>query len=118
MSENPNQPELDLALEHIVDDQEPKEKCREWAAGEILKGRGYEELVTELVGNGWERTEAEEWVEEARKATRQQRGILTREDVAYSSGRRYRRAMRSTLLLGLLSFLAIIGLVFWKYFRH
>ena len=45
-----------------------------------------------MTGDGWEANEAEQIVETARKETRQQRGVVTRDDVVREMNVDYRRA--------------------------
>jgi hypothetical protein len=69
-------------FDNIVDD----ESVRNWAAAEIGSGRSVEEIVTDLVAAGWSHEFAQEACEDARRRTRHQRGITTREDAARAFG--------------------------------
>jgi hypothetical protein len=73
-------------LEKIVDDETPKLECSDWAFDEIAAGRLVEEVVADLMANGWSHDDAEEICEDARRRTRAHRGVTTREDVARGYG--------------------------------
>ena len=82
------------ALEHVVDDLGPRQEAVDWLCIQILAGRSTEELSAELVAAGaWSQDEADELVEQARRQTRQERGVLTREDVVRDVDSRYRQSM-------------------------
>src|SRR5206468_3985240 len=66
-------------LEHVVDDVEELGQAASWAEVQLLAGRTVEELVAELVADGWAEDDAAELVERARRDTRRQRGVLTRD---------------------------------------
>ena len=82
-------------LEHIVDDLSTKEECADWVAKEIFAGRAAEAVVEDLVAGGWDQEEAASLVEYVRRATRSQRGVVTREDVKRDADKIYRRGMSS-----------------------
>lgn len=82
------------ALEHVVDDLEPRQEAIRWLCVQILAGRSTEELAAELVAaGGWSQDDADELVEDARRQTRQERGVLTRDDVVRDVNLRYRQSM-------------------------
>ena len=95
----------DALLERVVDDTGGRDEAAEWAAGELLRGRPFDDLTAELVGQGWPESAAGRIVEDAREATRRRRGVRTREDVARGVARRYARSVR------LVRWLVIIGIV-------
>jgi hypothetical protein len=80
------------ALSNVRDDGEGREEAVRWAGEQMILERGAEELIAELVAEGWDREGAEEIVEEARKETRRERGVVTREDVVRDVNARYRQA--------------------------
>jgi hypothetical protein len=80
------------ALSNVRDDGEQREEALRWASEEMIRGRAAEELLEELIAQGWEASEAEQIVEEARKATRLEWGVVTREDVVRDLNARYRSA--------------------------
>ena len=104
MIENSDHPEIDpvpsepadspgcTPLDHVIDDQEPKEAWSEWTVEQMTRGRTPEELAVELVANGWSEDDATELVENARRSTRHLRGVITRDEVARESASRYRKA--------------------------
>jgi hypothetical protein len=57
----------------------------------MIAGRVADDLLSELIAEGWDIDEAEEIVEEARKSTRRERGVITREDVVHDLNLSYRR---------------------------
>ena len=89
------------ALDHVVDDLEARRECADWVRAELLEGRIPEEIVEELATGGWPRDDAEGIVEEGRRQTRAERGLVTREDVVREANRRYRGAMGTGILTGL-----------------
>src|SRR2546423_5233317 len=88
-------------LDHIVDDLEARRECEEWVRAELLAGRAQEDVVKELTRAGWPKDDAEGIVEEGRRQTRQERGVVTREAVVREANRRHRGAMGTGLLTGL-----------------
>jgi hypothetical protein len=80
-------------LDHIVDDSEQRAECREWIHREFSEGRGADDILAELIGNGWPTEDAETMVEEGRRATRHLRGVVTRDEVARAAESRYRTSM-------------------------
>jgi hypothetical protein len=77
----------------------------EWAADELLRRRPFEMVTADLVGQGWPADAAVQIVEVAREATRRDRGVRTRDDVARGVARRYARSVR------LVRWLVVIGIV-------
>ena len=86
------------AEEFVVADDEPPamEPAIEWTSRELIKGMSFEAATTQLIANGWPPDAAEHIVEEARQRTRQERGVVTREDVARGVALRYRKTMANT----------------------
>src|SRR5205807_3847034 len=81
------------ALDYVVDDLDARRACEEWVRAELIGGRTAEELAEGLVAAGWPHDDAEGIVEEGRRQTRGERGIVTRDDVVREANRRYRGAM-------------------------
>jgi hypothetical protein len=80
------------ALANIEDDESVAHEATLWAADELIEGRTPEQLLADLIEQGWEHDQAERIVETARKETRAQRGVVTRDDVAREMNADYRRA--------------------------
>ncbi len=79
-------------LDEIVDDVEVREDAIEWSRQQLHAGRTVEEIAAELVtGYGWDEDDALGLVEEVRKLSRGERGILTRETIAAIADREYHR---------------------------
>lgn len=89
-----SEPAMDLAaaLSNVEDEQSDLREAVRWAAEALVAGREAEELHGELLAGGWGGEEAEEIVESARKDTRRERGVVTREDVVRDLNARYRQA--------------------------
>ncbi|HET6251146.1 MAG TPA: hypothetical protein VFE47_25920 [Tepidisphaeraceae bacterium] len=96
-----DQPPADNPLEHIVDDTEERGDCHEWIYRQFVAGRGADEILAELIGNGWPADDAEAWVEQSRRATRHLRGVITREGVARAVEKRSRKAFRTAFRVAL-----------------
>jgi hypothetical protein len=74
-------------LDHVVDDSSARDECVQWAFAQLGGGsQTAEEVVADLVANGWSRDDAEAIAEEARRRTRVHRGVTTREDAARAYG--------------------------------
>ena len=86
----PNDPD---SLNHIIDDLSTREQCADWIAEGLIEGRTVESLTEELVANGWHEDDASDLIEQVRRLTRNQRGVVTRNDIVRDADRRYRRAM-------------------------
>jgi len=87
-------PPLDPAhtpFDEIVDDAPAIDAAAEWSREQLLAGRVAEEIVSDLVAQGWDEDEAAGLVEEVRKLTRHERGVVTRDTVAATVDREYRR---------------------------
>jgi hypothetical protein len=80
------------ALSRIEDDETVNHEASRWAAEQLVDGNSPEALVAQLLTEGWEPHQAEQIVETARRETRQQRGVVTREDVVRDLNVDYRRA--------------------------
>ena len=80
-------------LNHVVDDLSSREQAADWVAGEILAGRTAEEVVEDLMEGGWDAEQATDLVEYVRRATRAERGIVTRDEVVRDAHHRYSRSM-------------------------
>ncbi|MDB5295501.1 MAG: hypothetical protein JWO31_1484 [Phycisphaerales bacterium] len=81
------------ALAQVIDDTDDRGPAARWAANELRHGRAFEAVSTDLVGQGWSSEVADEIVEAARQATRDDRGVRTRDAVALGAERRYRRTL-------------------------
>jgi hypothetical protein len=79
------------ALSNIQDDESARREAVLWAGELLIVGQAAEDLVSELIAEGWSTDEADEIVEEARKSTRRQRGVITRDDVVRDLNVSYRR---------------------------
>ena len=98
---DPNRPpNPEAALNEIVDDVPEREKAQAWAIEQILAGRTSEDVAAELIGEGWGAADAEVIAEEARRATRRQRGIVTRSDVAATAAGHYSRGLTGGWIIG------------------
>jgi hypothetical protein len=89
-SEPPN--DLAAALSNVEDEQKDLREAVRWAAEALVVGKDAEELERDLLAEGWTGGEAEEIVETARKETRRERGVVTRDDVVRDLNARYRQA--------------------------
>jgi hypothetical protein len=105
LADAPPLPAGDPPLAHVIDDTDGRAEALAWAADELLRGRAFEDVSAELAAQGWADEAAGAIVEEAREATRRQRGVRTRDDVARGVARRYARSTR------LVRWLVIIGIV-------
>jgi hypothetical protein len=76
----------DSSFDHIVDDGSPRQAAADWAWGEIGSGRSPEDVVADLVTNGWSSDEADQICEEARRSTSRLRGGTSRREVAQAFG--------------------------------
>ena len=78
-----------------------------------------EEVTADLVSNGWGEEDAAEIVEEQRQATRRQRGVVTRDDVAYVAERRYRKSTRRIWFVVMITFFVVFFFGFFSgYLSH
>jgi hypothetical protein len=99
-------------LDQVVDDDTPRREALEWAAGELTDGRSFEDVLADLVGGGWAEADAAEFVELARRGTRAERGVRTREQVVAEANRSYRGAMKPGWFLGLPTVTAAMRLLY------
>lgn len=74
----------------IVDDTTERAAAADWARSQLLAGRDGDGVRAELVEQGWDADDAAIIVEVERKATRGERGVLTREVVAKGLEKSYR----------------------------
>ncbi len=93
-------PDPTANLDEVVDDLGPKEECADWILAQMTAGRPAEDLTAELIDQGWNPDDAESLVEYVRRATRHERGVVTREDVARTAVRRYRQSWSLTWFAG------------------
>jgi hypothetical protein len=80
------------ALSRVEDDESAIHEARLWAAEELVNGRSPEELLAQMLAGGWQTDQAQQTIETARQETRQQRGVITRDDVVRDLNADYRRA--------------------------
>jgi hypothetical protein len=99
-------------LDHIVDDDAPRREALEWAAAELTGGRPFDDVHADLLAGGWSDADAAEIVELARRQTRAQRGVRTREQVVAEANRSYGRAMTPGWFLGLPTVAAAMRLLY------
>jgi hypothetical protein len=99
-------------LAEVVDDLTPRREAVDWAVAEVGAGRGFEEVLAELLEAGWSAEEAGEIVERARQETRGLRGVETRADVVRRADRQYRRAMTPGWFLGMPTVAAAMRLLY------
>ncbi|HEV7299288.1 MAG TPA: hypothetical protein VGN72_07985 [Tepidisphaeraceae bacterium] len=78
-------------FDQIINDDGAIDAAAEWSREQLLAGRVAEEIVGDLVAQGWDEDEASGLVEEVRKLTRDERGVVTRDTVAAIANREYRR---------------------------
>jgi len=88
----PDPPDPVTALSNIQDDRAEKLEAHQWATEELLEGRSPEELHATMMAEGWDPDTAEEIIESARKETRAERGVVTREDIVRDLNADHRRA--------------------------
>lgn len=95
-------------LNHIIDDTDGREEAVRWTQNQLLTGASFEVVAAELVSLGWAPASADSIVEEAREATRQQRGVRTRDDVVVGVYRKFGRTMRRVRWLIILGIIMVI----------
>jgi len=98
-------------LDRVVDDYAPRQDAVEWAAAELAGGRAFEEVTAELEQGGWVAGDAAEIVEAARRESRSERGVVTREQIAREANRRYRQGLASGWMIGFPTVAALKRLV-------
>ncbi len=104
------------SLESVVDDLLPeREPAVEWAAEELLRERPFDEVIADLTNRGWPPEQADAIVEEAREATRRERGVRTREDVLRSAEQRYQRSLRFIRLMIIVA-IAVVFIILVRFF--
>lgn len=81
-------------LEQVIDDEVPREMALKWATAELLRGRTVEDVTHELIALNWSPDDAEGIAETARRQTRAERGVVTRDDIAQLSEANYRQTTR------------------------
>jgi hypothetical protein len=109
----PVPPDPAAALSQIVDDEDKTLEAEYWAVDQVLAGITPEDIVADLLEQGWSSDRAEEIAEQARKITRSQRGVVTREDIARGMSIKYRKGQRRTAILIRLVLLAFAILIVW-----
>jgi hypothetical protein len=106
-------PDPAAALSHIEDDEDKTLEAEYWAVDQVLAGITPEAVVADLVEQGWSSDRAEEIAEQARKITRGQRGVITREDIARGMSIKYRKSQRRMAILIRLVLLGFAILIVW-----
>jgi len=102
-------------LTHIIDDTDGREEAVKWTENQLLAGASFEVVAAELVSQGWAAVSADSIVEEAREATRRQRGVRTRDDVVVGVYRKFRKSMRRVrwlLIIGIVVVMIVISMMF------
>ena len=92
------------ALARVALDPEPDPDLVRWAAQELLAGGDLSTILSDLIEHGWPAEAAEAAVEQARVATRGERGIVTRAEVVRAVSARHRRSRAG--LIGIFGFVA------------
>jgi len=82
------------ALSQITDDLDANLHAARWAEDQLIAGVPPEALLDQLTGEGWDPSDAEQIIETARKETRAQRGVVTREDIVRDLNLDYANATR------------------------
>jgi hypothetical protein len=109
---DPRPPDPPAALDQIVDDDTPRREALDWAAAELTAGRPFDDVLADLLAAGWPDADAADLLELARRQTRAQRGVRTREQVVADANRTYRRAMTLGWFLGLPTVAAAMRLLY------
>jgi hypothetical protein len=104
------------SFDAIQDDEIPDvESAVDWAAAELLRGKSFEKLTSDLLAGGWSPAVAERIVEQARELTRGRRGVHTREEVALDAERRYRRSLRRLRLMIVVAMILLLIILSWMF---
>jgi hypothetical protein len=98
MTDHAEPPDSDDPLAHVIDDEAARTAARKWCTERMIAGESPDDLVPQLIENGWSSDDAELIVEEVRRETRALRGVRTREDVSREAARHYQRGMRGPML--------------------
>lgn len=101
-------------LEHVVDDTDGREDAVAATINKLLGGASFEETTADLTAAGWRLESAEAIVEEAREATKRQRGVRTREDVVIDAARRFGKTIRRVrwiIIIGIVLVAIAIGMI-------
>lgn len=102
-------------LSHVVDDTDGRDEAVPWAANRLIAGASFEDVSAELVTLGWSAVAAESIVEEAREATRRERGVRTREDVMVGVSRKFGKTLRRVrwlIIIGIIVMAVVISMMF------
>jgi hypothetical protein len=97
MSAPRSQPDPAAALREVVDDDTPREEALRYATAALEAGESFDAVISGLLNAGWPDEEAEMIVEQARKLTRDVRGVTTFQDVRREFQRHYRSTARWTV---------------------
>lgn len=101
-------------LAHVIDDTDGREEAVKWAENQLLAGATFEVIAAELVSQGWQPVSADSIIEEAREATRAQRGVRTRDDVVIGIYRKFGKTMRRVrwfIVLGIVAVIIIVSMI-------
>lgn len=99
-------------LEHVIDDTDGREDAVTATVNKLLAGATFEEVTAELTAAGWSLDAAESIVEEAREATKRQRGVRTREDVVIDASRKFGKTIRRVRWIIIIG-IVIVGIAVW-----
>ena len=107
---DPSSPESEF--DHVVDDATPREESYRWAIERLQSGRSFDDVLADLIESGWDVETAEQILELARKETRDERGVITREQVARTTRAYYRGGMGGGMLAGMPAIAALRRLLY------
>ncbi len=99
-------------FDQVVDDDTPREESRVWAIDQLRDGRSFDDVLADLIESGWDAESAEQILEKARKFTRPERGVVTREQVAKAANAYHRSGSGNGMLAGLPTIAAIRRLLY------
>jgi len=98
---NTDSPQPGPDFDAIVDDDTPREEARLWSIEQLRTGRSFDEVLAELMDEGWSPEHAELILEYARQQTRDERGVVTREQVAKATDAYYRGGTGGGIFAGM-----------------
>jgi hypothetical protein len=94
----------DAPLAEVVDDTDGRDEAARGAADELLRGRTFEDVSADLVGQGWSDYAARSDCGAGPCDDRRDRGVRTRDGVA----RRYARSVRLVRWLVVIVIVAVV----------
>ena len=83
-----------------------------WAIDQLRDGHSFDEVMAGLIDSGWDAETAGQILEDARKFTRYERGVVTREQVAKATLAYHHGGMGNGMMAGLPSFAALRRLLY------